>query len=574
MIRRLRFALLLIVISISALADTRPPSAAIAAAHPAAVAAGKEIFDAGGNAFDAAVAVAAALAVVEPYSSGIGGGGFFLLHRASDKRHVMIDARERAPGKASANMYLDQDGKPIPRASLDGALAAAIPGLPAALAHLAERYGTIPLARSLAPAVRLAREGFAVTPRYREWAAWRRDAMVKYGAGRVFLLDNDVPPLGHVIRQPDLADTIERLGRTGARDFYRGETARRLVQATTAAGGIWTSQDLAEYNVIERRPFEGMYRGARIVTASLPSSGGIVMLGALGILEHLAPEKAYGPERTHLIVEAMRRAYHDRALHLGDADFIAPDIATRLLDRARLKKLAHAVDRNKATPSDTLERVPSAQRPQGQHTTHFSIIDTAGNRVAATLTINTSFGSAFVAGGTGVLLNNEMDDFSIAPNTPNIYGLVGGAANAIAPGKRPLSSMTPTFVETGDRVVVLGTPGGSRIISMVLLATLEAVHTKSGPAAWVAQPRFHHQYLPDRIDHEANTFSAEERGALERKGHTLRVAREAYGNMQIVVWDVKNGRLDAAADPRGEGAAAVFVPRSGEQKKRAPVGAR
>ncbi len=564
--RRFTLALVAVVVVVIVRAEAGPPAAAIATAHPHATAAGEEILRAGGNAFDAAVAVAAALAVVEPYASGIGGGGFFLLHRAAEARAIMIDARERAPAAARANMYLDAAGKPVPRASLDGPRAAAIPGLPAGLAHLAERYGKLPLARVLRPAIRLARKGFAVTPRYRRMAEGRREGLLAWGAGKVYLHDGRVPAEGYVLRQPDLARTLERLAAQGAAGFYAGETARRLVADVRARGGIWTLDDLAQYRVVERVPVRGTYRGARIVTAALPSSGGIVLLEMLGMLERHDLERLAPLARTHVIIEAMRRAYRDRALYLGDPDFIGAGVPARLLDPKRLAVLAASIDRNAATPSAKLAPPASDEPARSRDTTHFSIIDMAGNRVAATLSVNTPFGAAFVPAGTGVLLNNEMDDFVTAPDVANVYGLVGGEANAIAPGKRPLSSMTPTFVETADAVAVLGTPGGSRIISMVLLATLDFVHARAGVPEWVARPRYHHQYLPDEVQYEPGAFSAGEAQKLRDLGHTLRELKSDYGNMQALVWDRRAGRVQAASDPRGEGAARVS-PLAVEERK-------
>jgi gamma-glutamyltranspeptidase / glutathione hydrolase len=560
---------LLFFVCVTAHAERQPPAAAVASAHPAATAAGREILDAGGNAFDAAVAVAAALAVVEPYASGIGGGGFFLLHRARDAHDVMIDARERAPGAASANMYLDENGRPIPRLSLDGPLAAAIPGTPAGLVHLAKNYGVLPLSRSLAPAVRLAKNGFAVGPRYRRMAENRRNALLKWGGADVFLDGERAPELGHTVRQPDLARTLELLGAKGSAGFYEGETARRLVEGIRAAGGIWTAADLKQYRVVERPPLRATYRGARIVASPLPSSGGVLLLEMLGMLEHFDLAQLPPAERTHVLIEAMRRAYRDRAVHLGDPDFIARELPARLLDPKRLTELGRSIDRGRATPSAELApKAPPAPRG-GTDTTHYSIIDAAGNRVAATLSINIPFGSGFLARGTGVLLNNEMDDFAMAPDTPNTYGLVGREANLIAPGKRPLSSMTPTFVETRDAVVILGTPGGSRIVSMVLLGVLDAVHSPLDAARWISRPRFHHQYLPDRVSHEPDAFNHEAADSLKGKGHVLNPTADRYGNMQIVVWDRGTRRVEAAADPRGEGEAVVFVP----MKKRVPAAA-
>jgi gamma-glutamyltranspeptidase/glutathione hydrolase len=560
-----------VVIAAPAHAAPRPPAAAIASAHPEATAAGREILDAGGNAFDAAVAVAAALAVVEPYSSGVGGGGFFLLHRAADGRDVMIDARERAPLAARRDMYLDADGKRIRRLSLDGPLAAGIPGVPAGLVHIAEHYGKLPLSRALAPAIRLARDGFAVTPRYRRLARYRQSALRKWGAGAIFLHDGEVPALGYTVRQPDLARTLERLAKNGADGFYRGETARRLVAGVRGAGGIWTAADLAQYRVIEREPVRGTYRGAKIVSASLPSSGGIVLLEMLGMLEGYDLDSLKPAERDHLVIEAMRRGYRDRALYLGDPDFVDPAVGVDLLNPKRLAKLRLTIDRDRATRSNHLPPPIPSVESEGTDTTHFSILDVDGNRVAATLSINTPFGCTVVPPGTGVVLNNEMDDFVAAPGSPNVYGLVGGRANSIAPGKRPLSSMTPTFVETKNAVAVLGTPGGSRIITMVLLATLDFVHGHGDVHDWVAHPRFHHQYLPDRVQYEPRAFSADEVATLERMGHVLYEVKSGYGNMQALTWDRATDRVEAASDPRGEGKAVVLPARERVQERRRAV---
>ncbi len=526
-----------------------PPAVAIATAHPLATGAGAEILAQGGNAFDAAVAISAALAVVEPMSSGLGGGGFWLLHRAADGFEVMIDGRERAPRAATVNMYLDHRGEVIPRLSLDGPLAAGIPGTPAALVHIATRYGRLPLAQSLIPAIRYAEKGFSVTTRYRERAARRRDVLAASpAAAKVFLKGGRVPEIGDVIHQPALAKTLERIARKGREGFYRGRLARRLVGGVQAAGGIWTRADLTDYRVVERRPIVGRYRGVRVVSAALPSSGGIVLVEMLNILRGFDLDHLTKAHRAHAIIEAMRRAYRDRARFLGDADYVPVNVA-RLLSREYAA--AHrATIRDAATPSADL---PYHRPPKGADTTHFSVLDREGNRVAATLSINYPFGCGFMPPGTGVLLNNEMDDFSVKPGTANVYGLIGAAANAIAPGKRPLSSMSPTFLETPDAVVVLGTPGGSRIITTVLLATLEFAHGQGGVTDWIRRPRFHHQYLPDVVVYETGAFSEREIKRLEGMGHRLERREPGYGNMQTLGWDKKRHRILAASDPRGEG---------------------
>lgn len=536
----------------------QPPAQAVASAHPLATQAGLSVLDAGGNAFDAAVAVSAALAVVEPYSSGIGGGGFWLLHRAADGRQVMIDGRERAPLAAHRRLYQDAEGEVVPRKSMDGALAAAIPGEPAALAHLAENYGRLPLSRSLQPAIRLAEQGFAVDSHYRRMAGFRLDVLQQHlDSAEIFLSGDQVPAEGFVVRQPDLAATLRALARDGRSGFYGGDVGARLVAGVRAAGGIWTQKDLDEYRVVERVPVSFDYRDLHIVSAAPPSSGGLALATMLHILQGY-PLDAFGPAtRVHLVTEAMRRAYRDRAEYLGDPDFVEVPVQ-RLLSPYYADGLRASIRIDRATPSAMLPG-PSTATAEATHTTHFSILDREGNRVAATLSINYPFGSGFVAPGTGVLLNDEMDDFSAKPGAPNAYGLVGAQANAIAPGKRPLSSMTPTFVESDNGLAILGTPGGSRIITMVLLGILD-LERGHGPASWVSRPRFHHQYLPDVIQYEPGAFSDDVATELRKLGHTLQPLKSDYGNMQAIYWDYASDRVEAASDPRGIGQASVEAP--------------
>ena len=536
----------------------RPGQQAVASAHALATAAGHTVLDAGGNAFDAAIAVAAALAVVEPYSSGIGGGGFFLLHRASDGHEIVIDARETAPAAASAHMYDDENGKPIQSRSLNGALAAAIPGLPAALVHLAEHYGHLSLATDLAPAITLARTGFTVSERYAEMAKYRAPAFPAASpAAQIFLRDGRAPALGTVLIQADLAATLASIASHGVAGFYGGELAAKLVAGVRADGGNWTAQDLADYRIKERAPISSTYHHIRVVSAAPPSSGGVVLLEALNILEHFQLDELNPLDRIHVVVEAMRRAYRDRADYLGDPDFVTMPIA-HLLDKAYASELAGQIDLAHATPSATLPGIDTADDTH-RHTTHFSVLDADGNQVAATLSINVPFGAVSVPAGTGVLLNNEMDDFATSPLTPNAYHLVGGSANAIAPGKRPLSSMAPTFLVSPHRLGILGTPGGSRIISMVLLGVLEYARG-TDPDVWVATPRYHHQYLPDQIEFESGGLDAATQEGLRAKGHTLSEVKRRYGNMHAILWDSARGVVKAASDPRGEGRAEVWTP--------------
>jgi gamma-glutamyltranspeptidase/glutathione hydrolase len=529
--------------------------AAIASAHPLATAAGFEVLAKGGNVFDAAVAISATLAVVEPSGSGLGGGGYWLLHREQDGFEVMIDGREKAPLAAHLIMFMDRAGKLIPRLSLDGALAAAIPGLPAALAHLSEKYGRLPLAVSLAPAIRAAQTGFAIGEKHRKLLKFRSEVMKNHPeTAQIFLVGGNIPEAFSILRQADLANTLKQLADSGRDGFYGGEIADKLVAAVNKAGGIWTKQDLAAYQVVEREPVKGSYRGMKITSAAPSSSGGIVLIEALNILSGYDLQQADELTRKHLIVEAMRRAYHDRALYLGDSDFIDIPVK-RLLNEDYAAGLRSSLRPERALPSTLLSGEIQSQY-QGVNTTHFSIIDEDGNRVAATLSINFPFGAGLVAAGTGVLLNDHMDDFVSLPGAMNGYGLVGGAANAIAPGKRMLSSMTPTFLDDGYNVAALGTPGGSRIISMVLLAALDFAKGNQ-PESWVRVPRFHHQFMPDVIEYEKGAMTADELTGLAAMGHQLKEVRYNYGDMQAVQWNKVTHQLTAASDRRGEGQAVV-----------------
>jgi gamma-glutamyltranspeptidase/glutathione hydrolase len=546
------FGLLILSLAVVAGQPEAPAAQAVASAHPLATKAGMEILDAGGNAFDAAVAVSAALAVVEPYSSGIGGGGFWLLHRASDGKQVMIDGRERAPLAAHRDMYLDEQGEVISGLSMDGALAAGIPGEPAALAHIAEHYGRLSLAKTLAPAIRLAEEGFVIDEIYQRMVRFRLKVMQRYpSTGQVFLQNGEEPLAGSVIKQLELAATLQALAREGSQGFYAGEVARKLVAGVRKAGGIWTLEDLQQYKVVERDPVRFRYKGSKVISAAPPSSGGVALATMLNILEAWDLEQLDAADRTHLVTEAMRRAYRDRAQYMGDPDFVDMPLQ-RLVDPVYATGLRASIRTDRATPSAALPgRVNTIE---GTDTTHFSILDSEGNRVAATLSINYPFGSGLVVPGTGVLLNDEMDDFSAKPGVPNAYGLVGAEANAIAPGKRPLSSMTPTFVESDTGVAILGTPGGSRIITMVLLGILD-LDAGNPPQSWVSLPRFHHQYLPDVIQYEPDAFPQPVLKSLKAKGHQLKLLNSSYGNMQAIYWDYKDNRVEAASDPRGVGRA-------------------
>lgn len=528
-------------------------TAAIATAHPVATQAGQSILKQGGNAFDAAVAISATLAVVEPFSSGIGGGGFWLLHDAKTKKYTMVDGREVAPLSATKTLYQDKNGDVIKGLSINGALAAGIPGEPAALVHIAEKYGRLPLSVSLAPAIKAARRGFTVSEMYRRMASFRLKALQQSpAAAKIFLLRNKVPHIGYLIKQSDLANTLEAIAKHGKAGFYEGAVAQALVSGTQQAGGIWSLNDLAEYRIKERAPIVGDYKNYKIISAAPPSSGGIALVSMLNILEQHGLDKMDKAQRMHITVEAMRRAYRDRAEFLGDPDFVSIPTA-KLLSKAYAKKLNKNISLKIATPSSKLK--PASPLALGQHTTHFSVVDKEGNKVAATLSINYPFGSCFVPPGTGVLLNDEMDDFSAKPGIPNAYGLVGNEKNAIEGGKRMLSSMSPTIIESinNNDYAVIGSPGGSRIITMVLHGILAFTEAKTAKQI-VTQPRYHHQYLPDKIFVEANALTKKIKANMLAKKHQFQITNR-YGNMQIIV--NRNNKLSAASDPRGEGLSVV-----------------
>ena len=527
----------------------RPGKSAIASSHELATEAGFEVLAKGGNAFDAAIAVGATLAVIEPQSSGIGGGGFFLLRRASDGRQVFLDARETAPAASRSDLWADAQGKLDRDRSINGPMSAAIPGEPAAYAFLAEHYGKLPLVESLAPAIRIAREGFPLYPRLVKAIGQRKPVLERWtAASRLYLVDGAAPPAGSTWRNPDIAATLESIAKDGHDGFYKGGFAAKLVDAVRAAGGIWTLDDLAAYEVREREPIVVDYRGWRIVTAPPPSSGGIALAEMFNILSGYDLAKRDRVHRVHLTIEAMRRAYRDRAEYLGDPDHVQMPIAelTSPLYAAGLRASIHP---DKATPSDAL---PGYMPPvESEHTTHYSIIDADGNMAAVTKTVNLTLGSGFVVEGTGFVLNNEMDDFALLPGQPNAFGLVGGEANAPKAGRRPLSSMTPSFVIGADRIGVIGTPGGSRIITMVLEGILAFIGGDA-PATVVANRRYHHQYLPDVVSSEPGAFTREEAKALAAMGHIVNEGERTWGLMNMVGWDRRTNELGAGSDPREE----------------------
>ncbi|UPG86879.1 gamma-glutamyltransferase [Luteibacter aegosomatis] len=523
-----------------------PGHAAIASANFLATNAGFEVLAKGGNAFDAAVAVSSTLAVVEQQSSGLGGGFMALLHRASDGRDVFVDARETAPKAVDMKVYVGKDGKPNRDVSTRGPLSAGIPGEPAGLVWMAKHYGKLPLSASLAPAIRVAKEGFQPDERFLGTIADHKDDLSRYPASAAVLLPGgQVPQKGWTLKQPDLAKTLERIAAQGHDGFYKGETAKLLLSSTRKAGGNWTAADLESYTVKEREPLRVDYKGFRIVTAPPPSSGGVAIAEVLNILAGYDMSKLDLAHSTHLTIEAMRRAFRDHNEYLGDPDFVKMPL-DMLLSKYYADGLRATISPDKATPSDLL---PAAMAPDpGMHTTHFSVIDADGNMVASTLTVNLEFGSNFVAEGTGVFLNDEMDDFALVPGQPNAFGLRGTFANAPEPGKRMLSSMSPSFVLGADRTAVIGSPGGSTIITQVLEGILAFIDGKDASAI-TAQKRYHHQYLPDRVDVEPGAFDDATAKALTAMGHVLK-NRSPWGFMNVVTWDHRTNKLDAASDPR------------------------
>ena len=532
-----------------ALERGRPPEAAVATQNAQATDAGLEILAQGGNAFDAAVAVSATLGLVEPESSGLGGGGFLLLHLAKGERDVFIDAREKAPLAATRNMYLDAKGEPDRKQTTIGARAAAIPGMPAGIVYLQKKYGRLPLSKSFAPAIRLAENGWTFSLKNVTLMGYRKDQLrADPGAAALYVRDGELPVQGAVLKNPAYADVLRKIAKEGADGFYRGELAKQLVDGVTALGGNWTLADLEQYRVVEREPLRFQYRDWTLVTAPPPSSGGPALVEIFHILEGYELAKMSRVGQVHLMVEAMRRAYRDRAIYLGDPDFvkIPLDLMTSPQYAAGLRA---SINPRKATPSELLPGVELTS--EGNDTSHFSIIDKEGNVAAITQSSNLPYGACVSVPGTGFMLNDEMDDFSVKPGVPNAYGLVGDDANAIAPGKRPLSSMAPTILIGKDRVAALGSPGGSRIISTVLLGLMQLMDGKSA-ADVAAAPRIHHQYLPDKVAYEPGALSEDEIAQLKARGFTLAEER-AWSNLSLIVWDVSQQRVEAASDPRWKG---------------------
>ena len=523
---------------------------AVVTSNALATKVGEKILAEGGNAYDAATAISAMLSVVEPFASGLGGGAFWLIYDAENKEYKTLDARETAPFQSHKDMYLDENDNVIENASRIGPFAAGIPGIPAVLSYVNTKYGSKKMSTILAPAYHAANNGFPVNNRYIRGAKYKKEWLNKYKeTAKIFLNKGEVPKKGWILKQPDLAKTIKKIMKEGHKGFYAGNFAKKMVESVQKEGGIWTEEDLNRYQVIEREPVRSTYNGVSIIAPGLPSSGGLVLSNALNILSGFDLDKFKPTIRKHLIIESLRRAYYERAIKMGDPDFMYESLAF-LLSPSFSAKQRESININYATDNKVLEFAEPPYQGQGNDTTHFAVIDKFGNRVAVTQSINFWFGSAFVPEGTGILLNNEMDDFSIKPGTENGYGLIGYNANAIEPGKRMLSSMTPTFLESDRGFVILGTPGGSRIISMILLSALDWIN--GGDAkSMVSIPRFHHQYYPDYVLYEDKAFSQIEINNLEEMGHKLKKSNRQFGNMQVIQWDREKNEIYVASDPRG-----------------------
>jgi gamma-glutamyltranspeptidase/glutathione hydrolase len=529
-------------------------------AHPLASAAGLALLQQGGNAVDAAAATALAISVVEPFSAGIGGGGFLLLRRAETGTVQALDFRERAPKRAARDMYLDKQGKVRQRASLDGHLAAGIPGTVAGLYTVHREYGKLPWAAVVAPAIALAEKGFPVSSRFTAATGRRQDAIEKNRAAReVFTRGGILYQPGELLVQRDLARTLRQIAKN-PQSFYTGDIARAIAADMAKNGGIITLEDLKNYTPIWRNPVCGKFRTYEICAMSPPSSGGVHLLQILNILGDTDLKRLgrQSPDTLHLLAESMRIAYADRAEYLGDPDFVnVPIEALTSINYAKLRRsqiqMSKATPSSKAVDAETL----SSFVWESPETTHLTVVDKERNVVSLTFTVNGRFGAGAVVAGTGILLNNEMDDFAAAPGVPNLFGLVGGAANSIAPGKTPLSSMTPVIVtENGKFRLAAGAPGGSTIITTVLQIVLNVLVYDMNVGDAVSAPRVHHQWQPDRLMVERGGFEAGTLSELRRRGHQI-VEGDGWGNANAIVLTA-DGWLEGAADRRGEGEARGF----------------
>lgn len=531
----------------------------VASVSPLASETGVEIMQAGGNAVDAAVAIGFTLAVTWPSAGNLGGGGFMLI-RLADGKSEAIDYRERAPLAATRDMYIGPDGKVIEGASTDGYLAVAVPGTVAGLWMAHQRHGKLPWKDVVEPARRLAADGFVVDQYLATSLCGKlvRERMARFPESRrIFQRDGNCYTYGERFRQPELASVLGRIRDQGPADFYEGRTAELLVEDMQASGGIITARDLAQYEPTIREPLRSEYRGVEVLTMPPPSSGGIALIQMLEMLEpYDVKSLGHGSaDQIHLFVEVMKRAFADRAAFLGDTDF-APDVPVRgLMDASYLSSRRSSISMTRATPSSKLS-AGTPPNAEGRDTTHFSVVDAAGNMVSNTYTLNSSYGSAVTARGTGIILNNEMDDFTSAPGVPNAYGLLQSEANAIAPRKRPLSAMTPTIlVREGKPWVAIGSPGGPTIINTVLHTVTNLVDFGMDLQQSVDAPRFHHQWMPDKIEWEPFGINPDTRRILEQRGHVFEDDSDAeyMGDAEGVLVDTRSGDRLGGSDPRRGG---------------------
>lgn len=546
-------ALLLPVMADAAHQPVRARNGMVVSRDAYATDAGVAVLRSGGNAVDAAIATGLALAVTHPAAGNIGGGGFMLI-RFADGRTTFIDFRERAPESASRDMYIGRDGKPT-NESVVGWRASGVPGTVRGFELASKKYGKKSWADVVSPAVALARDGFAVSWDLARSLRSTTDLARFPESKRIFLRDGKYYEAGDRLVQPELAATLERIARNGAGEFYQGETARRLAAAMKENGGNITAEDLKRYQAIERKPITGLYRSFNIISAPPPSSGGVGVLQMLGVLEGTGYEKhgAGSAGSIHWVAEAMRRYFADRSEYLGDPDFYRVPVAG-LIDRGYVAGLRRSIDPERVSPSAQI-RAGNPREFEPADTTHYSVVDSEGNAVAVTYTLNGSYGSFVTAPGLGFLLNNEMDDFAARPGQPNMYGLVQGEANSIQPRKRPLSSMTPTIVlKDGRLFLVLGSPGGPTIINTVLNVLLNVVDFGMNVQEAVDQPRFHHQWLPDKLFVEPG-ISPDTRALLQARGHTIEI-RNSIGDTAAIAVD--DGWLQGAADPRTDSKAAGY----------------
>ena len=554
--------ILLVACSVSLFAPSLPAAfTATAAQHGMVVSseaqaseAGVEILHAGGNAVDAAVAVGFALAVTYPYAGNIGGGGFMLVRLASGES-VVVDYREVAPAAATRNMYLDAKGAVIPDASTVGALAAGVPGTVGGLAWAEQKYGKLGLARVLEPALRLADEGFPVSYALSQSLRQHQKLLSQFAeSNRIFLRDGRLYEPGEILKQPELAQTLQDVAKGGPEAFYRGRTAQATARTMEKYHGMMKLSDLEQYQPKIRQPLHSHFRGYEIVTVPPPSSGGIGIIEMLNVLEPMELGAPESYNSIHLIAETMRRAYADRASYLGDADFVSVPVAGLTSPKYAAKLRREILQGKPETPVE-----PGNPEPfEHAETTHYSVVDADGNAVSNTYTLNAGYGSGVTVEGAGFLLNDEMDDFAAKPGTPNMFGLVQGEANAIAPKKRPLSSMTPTIVLEGSSPrLVLGSPGGGTIINTVLQVILDVLAFKMEVRQAVTAPRFHHQWKPDQLTLERWGFSADTVQRLEEAGYKI-AYRDGIGECEAIEIDPKTGWRFGAADPRGDGKAVGY----------------